>query len=118
MNFAITTPLSRITHEFLQVLVEALPDGQFAAWAVALPDCRVVAPSREEAIGSLDARLEERMARLEMIERPATLSNSIEHPAMKFAGMFKDDPEFAEIVAEMRAERELEAENPAYTMDW
>jgi hypothetical protein len=118
MNFAIATPLNRATNEFLQVLVEALPDGQFAAWAVALPDCRVVAPSREEAIESLDVRLEERMVRLEIIERPTTLTNSTEHPAMKFAGMFKDDPDFAEIVAEIRSERELAADNPAYTMDW
>jgi hypothetical protein len=29
--------------------------------------------------------------------------------------MFKDDPDFAEIVAEMRAERELDDNNPAYT---
>lgn len=36
---------------------------------------------------------------------------------MKFAGIFKDNSDFIEIVAQMRTERELDDDNPAYKMD-
>jgi hypothetical protein len=41
-----------------------------------------------------------------------------QHPMLAFAGIFKNDPDFAEIVAQMRAEQELDDDNPAYTFDW
>lgn len=40
----------------------------------------------------------------------------IEPPILKFAGVFEHDPDFAEVVAQMRAERKLDDENPAYTV--
>jgi hypothetical protein len=118
MTIAIATPPISLATSALQILLEALPDGQFAAWALALPDCRVVADSREGAIEALETRLEERRGAIEVIELPGVIAIPEEHPVMQFAGVFKDDPDFAEIVAAMRAERELEADNPAYTMDW
>lgn len=60
MNTTIATPTTSLATSALQILLEALPDGQFAAWALALPDCRVVADSREGAITALESRLEER----------------------------------------------------------
>jgi hypothetical protein len=95
MNFAIAAPLNRATNEFIQVLVEALPDGQFAAWAVALPDCRVVASSREGAIESLEVQLAERMKAIEIVELPTHWSPVSTHPVLKLAGALKDDADFA-----------------------
>ena len=118
MNIAIATPPTSLATSALQILLEALPDGQFAAWALALPDCRVVADSREGAIVALEERIEARRGAIEVIELPGVSPMPEAHPVMEFAGVFKDDPDFAEIVAAMRAERELEADNPAYTMDW
>lgn len=44
------------------------------------------------------------------IERPQT-----EHPWMKFAGMFKDDPQFDEMLAYIEADRrELDAQMEEY----
>ena len=111
MNIAIDRPSSTL----LQMVVETLPNHQVAAWMVALPDCRVVAESKEAAIVALEARLETRMRAIEVIDFPGLAGKPMEHPVMKFAGIFKDDPDFAEIVAQMRAERELDDDNPAYT---
>ena len=94
MNIAIATPPTSLATSALQILLEALPDGQFAAWALALPDCRVVADSREGAIEALEARLEERRGTIEVIELPGVRTTLEDHPVMKFAGIFKDDPDF------------------------
>ena len=94
MNIAIATPPTSLATSALQILLESLPDGQFAAWALALPDCRVVADSREEAIDALEARLEERRGSIEVIELPGVRTTLEDHPVMKFAGIFKDDPDF------------------------
>jgi hypothetical protein len=95
MNITIVTPPTSLATSTLQVLLEALPDGQFAAWALALPDCRVVADSRDGAIVALETRLEERRGAIEVIEFPGAIDHPEEHPVMKFAGVFKDDPDFA-----------------------
>jgi hypothetical protein len=77
----------------------SLANGQVAAWVAELPDCRVVAGSRDAAIAQLEPLVDERM----------------KHPAVKFIGVFENDPDFADILADMRAERELTDDNPAYT---
>ena len=59
MNPAIASPIT--TAKPFQVILERLSDGQFSAWMVALPDCRVVADSREGAIEALELRSKERM---------------------------------------------------------
>jgi hypothetical protein len=92
MNIAIATPPTSLATSALQILLEALPDGQFAAWALALPDCRVVADSREGAIAVLETRLKERRGAIELIALPAVVE---ENPWLQFCGVLKDDEEFA-----------------------
>ncbi len=94
MTISIATPPTSLATSALQILLEALPDGQFAAWALALPDCRVVADSREGAIAVLETRLKERRGAIEVIELPGVRTTLEDHPVMKFAGIFKDDPDF------------------------
>jgi hypothetical protein len=94
MNIAIATPPISLATSALQILLEALPDGQFAAWALALPDCRVVADSRDGAIAALEARLKERRGAIEVIEFPGAFNVSSEHPLLKLAGVLKDDADF------------------------
>jgi hypothetical protein len=76
----------------LQVILEKLSDGQFSAWMVALPDCRVVADLREAAIEALKLQSKERMKSIEIIEMPDI---SQENPWLQFLGVLKDDQEFA-----------------------
>jgi hypothetical protein len=99
------------------LMVESLADGQVAAWVAELPDCRVVAESRDAAIAQLEPLVDERMAAIDAVEFQPQLNSltGTEHPALKFIGVFENDPDFADILADMRAERELTDDNPAYT---
>jgi hypothetical protein len=102
--------------------VETLDDGQVLAWVGEWPECRVTADSRDRAIADLEQLLDDRMERVELVIRQVeavpTETIAEPHPMLAFAGVFKNDPDFAEIVAQMRAERELDDDNPAYTLDW
>ncbi|BAY13702.1 type II toxin-antitoxin system HicB family antitoxin [Calothrix sp. NIES-2098] len=91
------------------VLVEA-KEGGYQATVWGLPDCQVFAPTREEALYNLHELVNNRLQNVEIIvqeiEAPKT-----EHPWMKFAGMFKDDPMFDEVLAYIdEYRRELDAE--------
>jgi hypothetical protein len=114
MNLPIVAAAAPMTWH---LLVETLHNGQVAAWVAELPDCRVVAASREAAIAQLEPLVQERMAAIEVLPSPfqSQVSDPKPHPITEFFGIFKDDPDFAEIVAQMRAERELDDDNPAYT---
>jgi hypothetical protein len=117
MNLPVTNV--QVANLSCHLWVETQADGEVLAWIGEWPECRVTADSRGQAITALENRLQEQMAMRSIEVLPLQLSPLVaQHPIMKFAGIFKDDPDFAEIVAEMRAERELEADNPAYTLDW
>lgn len=96
------------------VLIENQQDGSVSATVLALSDCKAIGATKEEALTSLRELLTARLAKAEIvsleIEPP-----SLEHPWMKFAGMFKDDPQFDEMLAYIEADRrELDAEMEAY----
>jgi tRNA(fMet)-specific endonuclease VapC len=97
--------------------LEAQDSGRVAASVVEFPDCRVEAATREEAIEKIQAAFLEQLARSETISWDVPLPSNkdlngferrTESPWIKYAGMFKDDPDFAEIAAAIRAEREVE----------
>jgi predicted RNase H-like HicB family nuclease len=115
MNLAASNPQSLDALSW-HILLEAQADGQVVAWVAEWPECRVVAESREVAIVRLETMLEERMQNMKVVSLAVKPHQMAENPIAKFAGIFKDDPDFAEIVAEMRAERELDEANPAYTV--
>jgi hypothetical protein len=91
--------------------------GKVAASVVEFPDCRVEAATREAAIAEVQAAFLEQLARSETISWDVPLPPNqslhefgprIESPWSKYAGMFKEDPDFVEIVAAIQAEREVE----------
>jgi hypothetical protein len=98
------------------LLVETLPSGQVAASVFELPDCRVEASTREEAITQIKATFLERLKHIETISWDVPVKTS--EPAwMKFAGIFKDDPDFQEIMNQIQAERNCDDESevdPSY----
>ncbi len=116
MNLPIATvePTAPMTWH---LMVESLADGQVAAWVAELPDCRVVAGSRDAAIAQLEPLVDERLATIDAVEFQPQLNSftAAAHPALKFIGVFENDPDFADILADMRVERELADDNPAYT---
>jgi hypothetical protein len=99
------------------LMLESLADGQVAAWVAELPDCRVIAASKEAAVAALEPLVDQRMATIESVvfQSQLKISGLSEHPAMKFIGVFENDADFADILADMRTERELTDDNPAYT---
>ncbi len=96
------------------LLLETLADGKITAWVAELPDCRIIADSREAAIAALEPLIEQRTAAIEAISFQPNLS-AAEHPSFQFIGIFEDNAAFMDILADMRAERELTNDNPAYT---
>ncbi|WP_019498535.1 hypothetical protein [Pseudanabaena sp. PCC 6802] len=102
----------------LQLEVQA--SGTIVASVVEFPDCRVEAATREAAIAGAQATFLERIAYIETILWDVALPSEqltgnlkgfkprSENPWTKFAGIFQDDPDFAEIAAAIRAERNVE----------
>ena len=64
MNLLLSQPQSDLTWHFL---VETLGPEQVAAWVAELPDCRVVAESREVAIAALETFLKQRLAKIQVM---------------------------------------------------
>lgn len=94
------------------VLVEAT-EGGYQATVWGLPDCQVFAQTREDALNNLHEFVKNRFKNVEIIiqeiEAPKT-----EHPWMKFAGMYKDNPLFDDVLSNIEAyRRELDAEMDA-----
>jgi predicted RNase H-like HicB family nuclease len=95
------------------VLIEKQENGyQATVWG--LPDCHVFAPTREAALNNLQDLLKTRLQNIEIVTQQLEKSNS-EHPWMKFAGKYKDDPQFDDMLADIELYRhELDAEMAEY----
>lgn len=93
-------------------LLEEDACGQIVGTIAELPGCQVTAKTQEEAIDALQQMTRDRMAKITVV--PFSINVNVEeveqkeNPWLKFMGMYKDDPVFAEIAAEQRAERGLE----------
>lgn len=101
----------------LHILLEQQSDGQVRASVPALLDCVVSRATREEAITAIQQLLSERLFTLEILAVDLNPPQEPEKPWMKFAGAFKNDPDFAAIVKSLREEREIDDDSPAYTLD-
>ena len=94
------------------LLLESLTSGQVAASVREFPDCRVKAETREAAImlriaianAQIQATFLERLKNIEAITWNVPIQTS-EPNWLKFAGVFKDDADFVEIMESIRAER-------------
>jgi hypothetical protein len=98
-------------HEItVTLMLEPQASGTIVASAVEFPDCRVEAATREAAIALVSDRLQAQLDQVEFV--PLNLSlrdqSQVENPWTKLFGLYKDDPDFAEIAAAMRAEREVD----------
>ncbi|OCQ97661.1 hypothetical protein BCD64_06065 [Nostoc sp. MBR 210] len=95
------------------VLIEAKNNGyQATVWG--LPDCQVFAATREDALNNLHTLVNSRLKNVEIVTQEIETPTS-EHPWMKFAGKYKDDPQFDDMLADIAAyRRELDAEMTEY----
>lgn len=86
------------------LILETLASGKIAASVLEFPNCRVEAQARETAISQLQAIFLERLQHIEAIAWSVPVVAS--KPAwLQFAGIFRDDPDFLEIMDAIRAER-------------
>jgi predicted RNase H-like HicB family nuclease len=98
------------------VLLELQPDGTHQASVLGWVDCYAIGATEEDAIDSLRQVLSDRLthSKILQLEIPQQSGQPIvesDNPWIKFAGVFKDDPMFDEMlesIAEYR--QELDAE--------
>lgn len=88
----------------LKMLIEQKTEGKYQAVVLGLPDCKAEGNSREEVITNISLVVGSRLEKAELISL-AIQPPKPEHPWMKFAGMYKDNPLFDEVVAYIEADR-------------
>ncbi|MBW4631223.1 MAG: type II toxin-antitoxin system HicB family antitoxin [Iphinoe sp. HA4291-MV1] len=95
------------------VLVEE-KEGEYQATVWGLPDCQVLAATREDALKNLHELVNARLQNVEIVTQEIEQPKS-EHPWMKFAGKYKDDPQFDDMLADIEAyRRERDAQMEEY----
>ncbi len=96
-------------HEItVTLMLEPQASGRFVASVMEFPDCRVEAETREGVIELVHQAWQAHIDRVEFmpLSLPLTPKATAESPWAKLYGLYKDDPDFAEIAAAIRAERE------------
>lgn len=103
----------------LNLILETLDNRQISARSPEFPDCIAIADTREGAIDAIQQQLINRLKMIEFVSIPVSIG-----PVQKFPisqklsdsfGIFKDNPDFDEMLQQMRDDRELDSDNPAYT---
>ena len=90
----------------LHILLERNNEGNVTASVLEFPNTQVEAPTQEQAVQELKKLLSTRLEKIKIIPVEIQLPQSeTENPWMKFAGVFQDDADFAEIADNLRAER-------------
>lgn len=96
------------------VIVEREKQGRYKATVWGLADCQAIGDTREAALKSINEVLMARLENAEVVVQEIALPKS-ENPWVKFAGMYKDNPLFNEMISEMEAyRREVDAEMEEY----
>ncbi|WP_315788949.1 type II toxin-antitoxin system HicB family antitoxin [Fischerella sp. JS2] len=84
-------------------------EGGFQATVWGLPECQVFATTREDALKNLHELVNSRLQNVEIVTQEIEAPKS-EHPWIKFAGKYKDDPQFDDMLADIEAyRREVDA---------
>lgn len=114
MDVPMASPVTSVTQTF-QAILEILANGQIAAWVPEFPDSKVIAADRKTAIIKLEKVLKKRLKSIERVEIEVDQNNQSIDTLPSIA---PDDEYFRELMATLRAERELDDNNPAYTVNW
>ncbi|MEH2095700.1 hypothetical protein [Nostoc sp.] len=112
MNLAVkSTSITTVTKLTYDVLIENQQDGTVKATLLGLTNCQGLENTETEAIEKVSQSLQTRLetAKIVTLEIEAP---KVKNPWMKFAGMHKDNPLFAEVLEYIEAERsQLDLDN-------
>ena len=96
------------------VIIERAKEGSYKATVWGLPDCQATGDTREVALTSINDILTARLENAEVVVQEIVLPEA-ENPWIKFAGMYKDNPLFNDMLAEMEVyRREVDEEMEEY----
>ncbi|MEL7078871.1 MAG: hypothetical protein AAFY63_04890 [Cyanobacteria bacterium J06643_13] len=89
------------------ILLEDTENGFTSATVLEVPNLKTTDKTKQGAIRKVTQLLENRLAKAEIIQiSTSSKSNVSKNSLMKFAGIFQDDSDFADIITELQAERE------------
>jgi hypothetical protein len=88
------------------IVLESLTDGQVAASIAELPDCKVIAGARDEAIAKLALLMDIRAKAIEVIPYPLKSQSVGANPWEPFYGALKDDQDFIQWANDFWAEKQ------------
>jgi predicted RNase H-like HicB family nuclease len=96
-----------IKHRY-EVLIEKKSETKFIASVLGWYNCKMEGRSKEEALEKLHQLLTNQLQNQEIVTLEVELPQTEhkEHPWLKFAGMFKDDPQFEELQDFIAKERQ------------
>ncbi|MEH2109038.1 hypothetical protein [Nostoc sp.] len=102
----------------VNILLETREDGSAIASILELPQYRVEAATREQALLLLNQLLIQHMEKVEVIPMEIKLPQTEQSQKhwMKFAGVFKNDPDF-DIVQQYIPEYRQELDATAFSVD-
>lgn len=89
----------------LNVFIQPIPETGFLARVLGWSDFVVEGKTKEQALENVKIELAHRLAEGEVVRLDYEPMNG-SHPWMKFAGMYKDDPMFDEVLEEIKAYRQ------------
>lgn len=93
-----------------KVGLKQLKNGNYQTFVLDIPSLKASATSKEEAIEKLSQRLQDFLKDTEIVNLEIEIPHP-EHPWMKFAGMFENDPLFEKVLEAIQDYRnEIDAE--------
>jgi hypothetical protein len=98
----------------IPILVEPVANNGYRATSGPPLALSAEGATRAEAIDKLELLLRDRLRNGVEVVAAEVPAQAIENPWVKYAGMFKDDPMFDEVLEIMKQNRRKDDENPDY----
>ena len=98
----------------IPVLVEPVTNNCYRATCGPPLAMSTEGATRDEAVDKLMLLLRDRLSNGVEIVAAEVPARVVENPWVKYAGMFKDDPMFAEVLEIMKANRRKDDEDPGH----
>jgi hypothetical protein len=98
----------------IPILVEPVSNNGYRATCGPPLAVSAEGATREEAVVKLELLLRDRLSNGVEIVAAEVPARMVENPWVKYAGMFKDDPMFAEVLEIMQENRRKDDEDPGY----